>query len=139
MDATNSEWTARQTGTDQDRREYERERLIAWTLDAISELISSCDMSKADVARKLETSRANITQVLSGSRNATLATISDLAWACGKRAVFRFEPLRNGEFISSPVMQTAQITKIVPMSRMTVARQGDGDVIEFINERATFR
>lgn len=98
----NQEWIERQECTDEARRAYESERLIAWTLDAVSERMESAGMSKADLSRKLGTSRANITQVLSGTRNATLSTVAELAWACGFRAVVQFEPLRNGQFISQP-------------------------------------
>lgn len=100
---SNKEWTERQDGSEERRRAYEQERLILWTLEQLSELMEDAQMSKADLARKLGTSRAHVTQVFSGSRNATLSTVADLAWACGKRAVVKFEPLRYGRFITSPV------------------------------------
>ncbi len=109
----NLEWIGRQECSDEARREYEAERLIAWTLDAISEKMVEAGLSKADVARKLGTSRAHVTQVLSGSRNATLKTVSDLAWACGMRSVVKLEPLRNGAFISQPAVQVTPRAKIV--------------------------
>lgn len=111
----NGAWADRQECTEEARREYERERLILWTLDSLAELVADSGMSKADVARKLNTSRAHITQVFSGSRNATLNTVSDLAWSCGKRAVVRFEPLRSGQFISQPVILHSTKPRIVGM------------------------
>lgn len=101
--SANKAWAARQEQSAETRREYERERLMLWTLDSIAELMADSGLTKADVARKIKTSRSHLTQVFSGSRNATLGTISDLAWACGQRAVVKFEPLRSGEFISAPV------------------------------------
>lgn len=101
--SANEAWTARQEQSAETRREYERERLMLWTLDSIAELMANNGLTKADIARKLETSRSHLTQVFSGARNATLGTVSDLAWACGQRATVKFEPLRNGEFISAPV------------------------------------
>lgn len=112
---SNGEWVARQEESDEARRGYERERLILWTLDSICDLMSNAGMSKADIARRLETSRSNVTQLLSGSRNATLGTISDFAWACGKRAVVKFEPLRNGQFISQPVSSVYTRPKVVKL------------------------
>jgi transcriptional regulator with XRE-family HTH domain len=80
------------------------------------------DCSKADVARKLGTSRSHITQVFSGSRNATLSTVADLAWACGKRAIVKFEPLRSGQFISQPVvLQQSVKPRIVQMDSRLMA------------------
>lgn len=111
----NSEWIARQEHSENSRRDYERERLIAWTLDSLADLLQESGVSKADIARKLGTSRANITQVFSGSRNVTLSTISDFAWACGKRATVKFEPLRSGKFISQPATLVSTRTKVVKL------------------------
>lgn len=108
----NQDWAHRQECTDEARREHERERLIAWTLDAIADQMVEAGLSKADVARRLDTSRAHVTQVLSGSRNATLSTVADFAWACGKRAVVKFEPLRTGAFISQPAVQVSSRPKV---------------------------
>lgn len=116
----NLDWANRQECSDRARREYERERLIAWTLDAVSEQMQEAGITKAEVARRLETSRANVTQVLAGSRNATLGTISDFAWACGMRAIVKFEPLRSGAFISQPVTQVAPRSKVVAITSKTV-------------------
>lgn len=107
MTFNNQDWARRQESTDADRREYERERLILWTTDFLAEMMGRSNVSKADLARKLGTSRAHVTQILSGSRNVTLNTLADAAWALGKRAVVKFEPLRSGQFISSPVVAIA--------------------------------
>ena len=98
----NEFWIERNESTDELRREAERERLVLWAIDEIAGLMEESGVSKADMARKLEKSRAYITQVFSGSRNPTLATVSDLAWACGHRAVVKFEPLKSVAFTSQP-------------------------------------
>jgi hypothetical protein len=118
----NEAWANRQESSEEARREYERERLILWTLDSLADLMVEADCSKADVARKLGTSRSHITQVFSGSRNATLSTVADLAWACGKRAIVKFEPLRSGQFISQPVvLQQSVKPRIVQMDSRLMA------------------
>jgi len=99
----NEAWVARQESSDEARRSYERERLALWTMDAIAGLMEDHDMSKADLARKIGTSRSYVTQIFSGSKNPTLATVADLAWALGFRACVKFEPLRSGQFMSVPV------------------------------------
>lgn len=103
MTFTNDQWVARQDSCAADRRDYERERLQAWVADFISEMMDSAGVSKSELASRLGVSRAHVTQALSGSRNVTLSTIADFAWALGRRAVIKFEPLRSGSFISSPV------------------------------------
>lgn len=137
MTFTNEQWARRQECSDSDRRAYERERLILWTTEAISELMESSGFSKAELAKRLETSRANITQVLSGSRNATLNTVADLAWALGKRAVVKFEPLRVGQFISSPVHLVGSPNPKLVMIRDSTAGEtfGGSDELDFIPAR----
>jgi len=113
----NEDWTQRQEASEADRREYERERLILWTTELLAELMIKTNVTKADLARKLGTSRAHITQMLSGSRNVTLNTLADAAWALGQRASIRMEPLREGAFISSPVVPVWRgIPTVVRMS-----------------------
>jgi transcriptional regulator with XRE-family HTH domain len=109
----NQAWIERQTESPEARRNYERERFTIWALEEISEAMQQNGFSKADLARTLGTSRAHVTQVLSGSRNVTAATLADLAWACGVRLCVKREPLRNGDFISSPVMVVEPIRRIV--------------------------
>ncbi|WP_052697817.1 helix-turn-helix domain-containing protein [Luteibacter yeojuensis] len=101
--ATNDDWVARQEATEEDRRAYERERLILWTTEAVAELMASTGMSRADLARRLGTTRAQVTQLLSGARTLTLGNLADIAWALGRRAVIKWEPLRRGPFLSAPV------------------------------------
>ncbi len=102
-DMPNAAWIHRQAASPEDRREYEQERLILWASEAIARAMEELDLTKADLAERLNTSRAHVTQVLSGSRNMTLRTLADLAWACGHRAVVNVEPLRAQEFISHPL------------------------------------
>ena len=75
-------------------RLYQQERLVLWATEAICELMAENNVSRAELARRLGTSRANITQMLNGSRNLTLRTLADMAWACEARIDVRVEPLR---------------------------------------------
>jgi len=100
---SNREWIERQTATPEARREYEQERLVLWTTERIAELMQQAGVSRADLARLLGTSRANVTGLMSGERNMTLRTLADLCFALGYRAELRLEPLREGEFIGTPV------------------------------------
>ena len=109
----NQEWVDRQQNSNADRRDYEYERLKVWALDTIHEAMDRNGQSKADLARSLGTSRANITQAFSGNRNTTLRTLSDLAWACGVRLCVKAEPLRTGDYISSPVHVVSPIKRVV--------------------------
>ena len=92
-DESNAGWNARQTRTPEARRLYEQERLVLWVSEALAHAMAESGLSKADLAEKLGTSRAHITQVLSGSRNMTLRTVADLAWACNQRAEVHLAPI----------------------------------------------
>jgi transcriptional regulator with XRE-family HTH domain len=94
-DESNAGWIDRQTRTPEARRLYEQERLVLWVSEALAQAMAESGLSKADLAEKLGTSRAHITQVLSGSRNMTLRTVADLAWACNQRAEVQMGPLEG--------------------------------------------
>lgn len=96
----NEAWIKRQTETPEARRRYEEERLILWTTEAIWKAMDEHGLTRAEIAEKLGTSRANITQLLSGSRNMTLRSLASLAFACEMRAEVRVENLTASGFIS---------------------------------------
>ncbi|HEU0076951.1 MAG TPA: helix-turn-helix transcriptional regulator [Longimicrobiaceae bacterium] len=112
----NEGWIRRQTETTEARRMYEQERLVVWATERIYEAMEEGGLSKADIARDLGTSRANVTGLLNGSRNMTLRTLADLAWVCGQRIEISLEPLRQGEFIASPVQLVRAVHPIIVKS-----------------------
>lgn len=97
-----STWYERQTATPEARRDYERERLLVEVAEKLYAAMEDAGLNKADIARVLHTSRAHVTQSFSGTRNLTLRSISDLAWALGQRITIALQPLRDGQFISAP-------------------------------------
>lgn len=99
----NENWITRQTVSDEARRSYEQERLIIHTLEHISDALTEANVSRAQLAEALGTSKAYVTQLFNGQRNVTLRTLADLGWACGVRATISTEPLRSGEFVDTPV------------------------------------
>jgi transcriptional regulator with XRE-family HTH domain len=54
-------------------------------------------VSRAGLALLVDTSKAHITQLLSGSRNMTLHTFADLAFALGHRISYKAHELKEGE------------------------------------------
>ena len=99
----NKEWIERLAATSNARRVHEQERLIVEVFEVLAEAMQDADLSKADLAKALGVSRAHVTQLFGGQRNATLRTVSDIAWACGVRTAIVTEPLRNGTFINVPI------------------------------------
>jgi transcriptional regulator with XRE-family HTH domain len=69
-----------------------REELILAVTNAISEEMDRQDMTKAELAERLGRTRGEVTQLLSGGRNLTLATIAELADAIGCRVHVELRP-----------------------------------------------
>ena len=65
-------------------RETAQERLILLASEAICRAMQANKVSKAELARRLGTTRAAVTRNLSGSQNMTLRTFADMATVLGK-------------------------------------------------------
>lgn len=62
-------------------RQFAQEMFIEDVTQCLLLEMERADVSRASLADSLDKSRAYITQVLSGSRNMTLRTCADIAWA----------------------------------------------------------
>lgn len=83
---TNSNsWLGRELESEIERRAIEEERLVVEVTELLAQVLADQGRSKADLARALGTSRANITKMLNGSTNLTLRTVARLAYALGYR------------------------------------------------------
>lgn len=67
----------------EERRAYLQEGLILDVTEQVWAALEAKGVSRKELADALHTSRANISQLLSGSRNMTLRTLSDMADALG--------------------------------------------------------
>jgi antitoxin component HigA of HigAB toxin-antitoxin module len=75
------------------RRLFEREDLAFSAAELISLLMEHGDVSKAKLAELLNTPKSNITNLLSGSRNMTLHSLADMAFALGHKVELQPVPL----------------------------------------------
>jgi transcriptional regulator with XRE-family HTH domain len=64
---------------------YERTRLIAEAIAAVEWALNEQEMSRADLARRMGVSPGRITQILSGSENLTVSTLTSVAIAVNGR------------------------------------------------------
>ncbi|MDY4889070.1 MAG: helix-turn-helix transcriptional regulator [Sphaerochaetaceae bacterium] len=69
----------------------EQEKLRRTVSRELNEAMVARKVSKADLARALETSRSNITQILKGDRNFTVDTLSRIAEAIGMTVTISFK------------------------------------------------
>lgn len=71
--------------------EFAREELIYNCTEDLLVAMQDQGVSKADLAKMLNKSKANITQQLNGSRNMTLNSLSDIAYALGLNVKIKVE------------------------------------------------
>jgi transcriptional regulator with XRE-family HTH domain len=95
-------WVAQQVDSREARVLFEEERAVLAATEVISQIMEVRGLSKADVARILGTSRANVTSLLSGQRNMTIRTFARLAALLGIRVELQPERLCNREFTETP-------------------------------------
>lgn len=88
-------WVERVMSDPESRQAYEREKLILSATEGIWEIMEARGIKKAEIARRLGKTRANIGQMLSGSRNMTLSSLADLAYACESRVSLHFRPVSS--------------------------------------------
>lgn len=73
-------------------RAFAQEQLIVAVTEKIWECMDEQEMSKAELAKALNRSKAYVTQVLNGTRNMTLRTLADFAHALGCAADVNIAP-----------------------------------------------
>lgn len=72
--------------SDADNRAAARDKLVFNVTDDLMIFMEDNDVSKTELARRLGKSKSYVSQILSGSRNMTLGTFSDICFA------LQFEP-----------------------------------------------
>jgi transcriptional regulator with XRE-family HTH domain len=77
-------------------REYDRilaqEELVLDATERVCAAMKDADVSRAELANRLGTTRGYVSQLLDGSRNMTLRTLSDLAFSLGMRFSVHLTP-----------------------------------------------
>jgi antitoxin component HigA of HigAB toxin-antitoxin module len=89
MNSTLNEWLSAEPERD---RLFAQEQLIVAVAENIWEQMENRRISKAEIASALSKSKAFVTQVLNGTRNMTLRTLSDIAFALDAELEIQFRP-----------------------------------------------
>jgi len=74
------------------RRLLAIETLAAQASEAIAKLMAEQNVNKADLARRLNKSRAWVTQLLNGKANMTLHTLAEVVYALGAEVELQARP-----------------------------------------------
>ena len=73
------------------RRLFTAEALVAETAEAIAKSMAEQRVSKADLARRLNKSRAWVTQLLGGKANMTVRTLAEVVYALDGEVKLRIQ------------------------------------------------
>lgn len=65
------------------RKLFAMEGLVTDAAELVARLMAEAGVNKAELARRLGTSRARVTQLLGGETNMTVRTLAELAFALG--------------------------------------------------------
>lgn len=76
--------------TKEEDRDFARERLVFNVTEDILLMMEALNVSKADLAKQLSKSKAHVSQILSGERNMTLGTLSDICFALSVEPMIKF-------------------------------------------------
>ncbi len=71
--------------SDAEEKTFAREELVYNVTEDILVALEDLEITKKELARRLGKSRSFVTQVLSGARNMTLGTLSDICFSIGAR------------------------------------------------------
>lgn len=75
-----------------EKRAYAREELVYNVTEDILITLEDLDVSKKELAQRLGKSRSFVTQILSGARNMTLGSLSDICVALGVKPKISLAP-----------------------------------------------
>ncbi len=74
-----------------------QETLITEVTEEIVKVMKEAGINKAELAKKMGAAKGHITQVLNGSRNMTLRTLSNICFALDRKPGFYLEPKKTVE------------------------------------------
>ena len=83
MNAKNMFYKENYSFSHAEEKTYAREELIYNATEDLLVILEDMDISKKELSRRLGKSKSFVTQLLSGSRNMTLGTLSDVCFALG--------------------------------------------------------
>lgn len=87
-----------------EEKAFAKEELVYNVTEDLLVILEDMDISKKELARRLGKSRSYVTQILSGSRNMTLGSLSDICFALGFKPEIKLpvqqEPESNKKWVS---------------------------------------
>jgi transcriptional regulator with XRE-family HTH domain len=91
----------RLTRTSEEKKRLVEEEAILEVSELLCAALREENVSRSQLAERLGTSKANVTQILAGRRNMTVRVIADVLFALGKELRVRAAPLGAEEDVVS--------------------------------------
>src|SRR4030043_2053949 len=85
-----------------DPKQLQRERVLEQAAYLVFLTMADLGWSKADFARQLGTTRSHVSQVLRGTRNVGLGTLSDMLFTLGYKLTLEKTPLVAKQVFYAP-------------------------------------
>lgn len=104
-----------------DNKDFAREELIYNVTEDLLVILEDMGVSKKDLSDRLGKSRAYITQLLSGSRNMTLGSFSDICFVLGFKPEVKL-PVENKSSVIAEIVEikkTAWLNKTIGERKRT--------------------
>ena len=92
-------WIDRLTETTENKRFFQQEKTILEVTELICELMDEQGISRTELAKKLGYTKGYISQLLDGTANMTLRTLSDVLFALGNELKARAVSLLRDEWV----------------------------------------
>ena len=102
MKKTQTDYDNLQAASNEARRLLRKEELILEVTEAITSAMAAQKLTKAQLARRLGKTPGFVTQILSGGRNLTLATIADVSDALRQDVRIELVPSRRVAQLPAP-------------------------------------
>lgn len=108
-------WLDRHLSDPANRLAFEEEYAVIDASERLLKAVEAGNVTRSRLADLLQTSRANVTQLLNGRRNLTLRTIARIAYFLGFRIRIIFQPLNRPKLEEIPLPELVPI-RVVDLS-----------------------
>lgn len=111
--------------TKNEDKAYLRDRLVFNVTEDILVAMESLGISKVELAKKLNKTKSYVSQTLSGERNMTLGTLSDICFVLGIEPEIKISAQIKPENINSHGMGFFAVKKVTKPLRLATEKKFD--------------
>lgn len=91
----------------ENRRLWAQEGLVLEGSELVARLMNESGVTRSELAKRIGKTRSYVTQLLSGSRNMTLRTLADIAFALGAEVKMEAVPIEQPSAVNGDSARSA--------------------------------